>query len=202
MQWLIFALFAFLLGSFPTAYWAGRRFKNIDIRQHGSGNVGATNAFRVLGKKVGALVFFCDFLKGALPTFFYILASSQQPPYAPLILGVGLCAILGHIFTPFLNFKGGKGIATGAGVIFASFPLLFVAFLLVWAVTFLIWRIVSVSSLAALFSVVVLSVFLQLGRISISLFFILFLLVAWSHRENLKRLRRGEEKPIGKKTKN
>ena len=123
---ILFWAIAFLAGSTPTAYLAGRSFKRIDIRQYGSGNVGATNAFRVLGKKIGAFVFIIDFLKGSLPVFFLPLllpANHLDPKEAGLWIGTG--AIAGHVFTPFLGFKGGKGIATGAGVLCGAFPFLF-----------------------------------------------------------------------------
>src|SRR3989344_8484133 len=127
MRFPLLFLAAFTIGSFPTAYVVGRVVKKIDIRQHGSGNVGATNVFRVLGKKYGLLVFAIDFLKGAAAVWLvYLLLKNPSSPIASrcpafltsqsLALWIGLGAILGHVFTPYLRFKGGKGIATGAGV--------------------------------------------------------------------------------------
>src|SRR3989338_8540646 len=155
----ISSVLAFFLGSIPTAYLAGRIFKGIDIRQHGSGNVGATNALRVMGKKIGALVFFIDFIKGFLPVFLlskFTTGLTPDPREAGLWLGVA--AISGHVFTPFLGFKGGKGIATGAGVLLGVFPLLFFCVLFVWISVFVTTRIVSISSLTSLVCLVGLSV--------------------------------------------
>src|SRR3989338_2661219 len=106
---------SFFCGSIPFALIASK-MKGVDIRLHGSGNVGATNAWRVLGKKIGVIVFLADFLKGFLPVFIFdntAVAHSSKL----LILMIGASAILGHVFSPFLGFKGGKGVATGAGVL-------------------------------------------------------------------------------------
>lgn len=187
-----FAFIAFLCGSFPTAYVVGR-MRGTDIRQHGSGNVGATNAFRVLGKGTGFFVFLVDFAKGYLPVFIF-LRSGGDPNIAAWI---GLAAILGHVFTPFLGFRGGKGVATGAGILMASHPLLMAGGMGVWVGCFLVTRIVSISSLASLAAVNVLSYMAPVGNRSRAAFFLILVLVSWTHRDNLARLRRGTEKKIG-----
>ncbi len=176
---------AFFIGSIPTAYLIGKWLKGVDIRQFGSGNVGATNAFRVFGKKIGALVFVLDFLKGCLPTFFFIGQFHQD--VIPALI-VGLCAVAGHVFTPFLGFKGGKGIATGGGVLAATFPLLFLIAGGAWILSFMLWRVVAISSILA---VLTMALTVQMSPYSIglkNLFWVLFIFVVWTHRSNIKKL--------------
>ncbi len=197
MRLFLCFLAAFCAGSFPTAYLAGKYFGNIDIRRHGSGNVGATNAFRVLGKKIGGVVFLIDFLKGYLPALFLSSVLAPAMPRGEAALLVGLAAILGHIFTPFLKFRGGKGIATGSGVLCAGYPILFFLTAAIWVLSFCLSRIVSLSSLLSLGSLVVLSLFFPESRPVSWLFFLIFILLAWTHRQNLDRLIRGQEKKIG-----
>ncbi len=194
---LLFMVVAFFAGSFPTAYVFGRVFFKTDIRKHGSGNVGATNAFRVLGKDAGRIVFAVDFLKGLLPALLFRLADG--PPERAL--WIGLSAMLGHVFTPFLGFKGGKGVATGAGAAAAGLPVAFASALPVWLSTFKTTRIVSVSSLAALVAFLITAVILGIVRIHVNAgtvlcAFIMVGLVVWTHRENISRLKKGEEKKI------
>ena len=187
-------LFAFFLGSVPNAYLAGRLLKNIDIREHGSGNAGATNVFRVLGKGPGLTVFFLDFLKGVLPVVVTLFLFPQPQAHRELIgLFVGLSAVLGHVFTPFLGFKGGKGVATGAGVICASFPSLFVVTLSVWLLSFFLSRIVSLSSILAVCALFVAACLTRQPREILIVLSGMTLLVLWSHRRNIKKLRLGQE---------
>ncbi|MGH7197341.1 MAG: glycerol-3-phosphate 1-O-acyltransferase PlsY, partial [Candidatus Omnitrophota bacterium] len=146
---------SFFVGSLPTAYLAGKYLKETDIRQHGSGNVGATNAFRVLGKRIGAVVFALDLAKGALPTWFMTRVVFPETIPVDWAVWAGLGAILGHIYTPFLGFKGGKGIATGAGVILAVYPAVFWIVISVWVLSFFLSRIVSLSSIIALVAMLI-----------------------------------------------
>lgn len=197
----LYLLGCFLLGSIPNAYLAGRLIKNIDLRQHGSGNVGATNAVRVLGKPVGFAVFALDFLKGAVPT---LLVGRFFPEWAgePLVgLLAGLTAVIGHMFTPFLAFKGGKGIATGGGALCAAYPLLFLVSLAVWVISFSFSRIVSLSSLIAVLALFLSSLLTPVSLASKALFFMMVLLVVWSHRANIERLLKGEEHRFSKSNK-
>ena len=185
-----YALGPFLCGSIPTAYIFGRYFKNVDIRQHGSGNVGATNAFRVLGKKLGAAVFVIDFLKGLLPVLVlenYFQMSSDDA------LWFGSAAILGHIFTPFLKFRGGKGVATGAGVVAGSYPPLILVALVAWVAVFICTRLVAVASLAAAGTLPLASFFLPIRPQNILFLTSIFLLIVWTHRSNIQRLIRKQE---------
>ena len=189
----VFFIFAFFMGSLPNAYLAGRLLKNIDIRQHGSGNVGATNVFRVLGKGPGFAVFFLDFVKGALPVALFLSFFPEALHRELLALGVGLAAVLGHMFTPFLGFRGGKGVAAGAGAVCASFPPLFAVTLAVWLLTFFFFRIVSVSSILAVSALFISGLLTRQPPEIVAAFFGMLLLVLWSHRSNLKKLKAGQE---------
>ena len=180
---------AYLAGGFPTAYIAGKLFKGIDIRRHGSGNVGATNAVRVLGRKIGAWVFAVDFLKGWGPVF---LATLFIPEHELVMIAVGISAILGHVFTPYLGFKGGKGVATGAGALFGLYPTVFFAALAVWLLVFAVSRVVSISSIAAAASLPIASFFFGQSPVAVSTMTLLFAFMLWNHRSNIARLRKGD----------
>lgn len=199
---IIFAvtfLICFFCGSIPTAYLVAKKAAGIDIRKHGSGNVGATNAFRVLGKKWGAFVFSLDFLKGYAPTLLLTRFLFNSRPEVAVWLGLG--ALLGHIFTPFLRFKGGKGVATGAGILAASYPLFFIEAFAVWLCIFIASKIVALASIIALLALVLIGFYYQ-APYSSQLFFVLACItVSWTHRSNLKRLMKGEEKPLVNKDK-
>ncbi len=190
----LFFLFSFLMGSIPTAYLFARFLKNIDIRQYGSGNSGTTNAFRVLGWGPGAAVLAIDFLKGFFPVILFLKACSNLSAAHPeFLIGVGFTTILGHVFTPFLGFKGGKGVATGAGVLCAGFFQLFLPVLLVWFIVFFFTRIVSVSSITALFSLVIFSIFFKMPAAAALSFLGVFLFSVWTHRSNILRLLKSQE---------
>ncbi len=190
------AVAASICGSLPTAFIVAKRLKAIDIRQHGSGNVGATNVFRVLGKGPGSLVFAIDFLKGFIPVFVFSQSPLNTASYAPLVIGV--FAILGHIFTPFLNFKGGKGVATGSGVLAASHPFLFMVSLATWTACFLATRIVSLSSMVSVTLLLVTAWVISPASGATYVLTALSLFILWTHRSNMARLLRGEEKRISK----
>jgi glycerol-3-phosphate acyltransferase PlsY len=198
-------LLAYLLGSVPTAVWAGKLFQDIDVREHGSGNAGAANAIRVLGWKIGIPVLLIDMLKGwlsaMLPVFFG-LAEPGTALITNLQILTGLIAILGHIFPVFAGFRGGKGVATVFGVLLAVHPLLTLSCLGVFLIVFLATRIVSVSSMSAgiAFPVFLFTLFDTPSLIFkiFSIFVAVALLI--THRNNIKRLIKGEEKKlIGKK---
>jgi len=189
-------LTTFLIGSFPTAYVIGRAVKKIDIRQQGSGNVGATNVFRVLGKKYGLLVFTIDFLKGAAAVLLTFLIVQDPAAHKSMGLWIGLGAILGHVFTPFLGFKGGKGVATGAGVLFAAYPIIFTFTLLTWLLVFVLTKTVSISSIIAVFMIPILSYLMLLERETTVFFLVAALLFTWTHRSNIFRIIRGEEEKL------
>ena len=213
MVWIV----AYLIGSIPTAFLMGR-LKGVDIRQYGSGNVGATNAFRVLGKGWGVACLLFDILKGWFPTFvltrLLLLIGSTLPlpdwPDAGWLWSIGLCAILGHMFSPFLRFRGGKGVATSLGVLLAIAlgPVLIA--LLVGMVIIWLTGYVSLASMvgSALLPPLILAFNWRMASgwgeaelngsvwISILVTLLLAAVIIWKHRSNLARLRAGTEKRI------
>ena len=194
MNYFIAFVFGFALGSIPFGYILARVFKKIDIREHGSKNIGTTNVMRICGKPLGITVFILDAGKGFVPAFLV----SQCFDINPAIVA-GLAALLGHAFTPWLKWKGGKGVATGLGIFIGLAPVPALIAFCAWVVILLIFKWVSVASMSAS-AVLVISVFLRY-RISPIFFFTLvsFLLTVFSHRSNIRHLLRGEERKIGKK---
>jgi len=199
-------IFAYILGSIPTAVWAGMIFRGIDLREHGSGNAGAANAIRVLGWKIGLPVLIIDMSKGwlaAMLPVFFSLADPGTALITNLQIGTGLTAILGHIFPVFARFRGGKGVATASGVILAIHPLLTLSCFGVFLIVLLITRIVSVSSMSAgiAFPILLFALF-DTPSLMFKLFSILVAVALFvTHRENIKRLLKGEEKKFfGKKS--
>lgn len=192
---------AYLLGSIPSAVWIGKRFHNIDVREHGSGNAGTTNTIRVLGWATGIPVLLIDIAKGwlasMLPVFFH-LAEPGSALITNLQLMTGIVAIFGHILPVFAGFRGGKGVATVFGVFLALQPLLTLCVIAVFLTVFFITGIVSVSSMSAGVSFpVLLLVFFDTPSLLFKIFAIIVgaaLLV--THRENIRRIWRGEEKRL------
>ena len=193
LSFILLFVLAFLSGTIPTAYLIGKAAKNIDIRNVGSGNVGATNAFRVLGKGWGITVFLLDFLKGFLPFFLISQFYSPASPERVWSLWVSSAAIFGHIFNPFLAFKGGKGVATGSGLLFAYSPLLFLSGAIAWAAIFSLTKVVSVSSLVSAFFLIIIALFMKVDFSPLLFLFLLLVLVVWTHRSNIQRLLKGKE---------
>lgn len=195
---------AYLLGSIPTSVWAGRAFHGIDVREHGSGNAGATNVIRVLGWKTGVPVLIIDIIKGSLaallPVFFH-LASSGSAALINLQILTGLVAITGHMFPLFAGFRGGKGVATAAGVVIALNPAVSLICLGIFALVFILTGIVSVSSIIA--GIAFPAVLLVLFETPSLIFRIFSIVIAVSllvtHRKNIKRLIRGEEPRLFRK---
>lgn len=202
---LVAALVAsYLLGSIPAAYIAGKS-KGVDLRKHGSGNLGATNVIRVLGAKIGLAVFAFDMAKGALPValFSRYVPAANAPLADPTITAIlcGVAAIVGHVRPIYLNFgKGGKGVATAAGVFVALAPVQTLLTLIIFAVVLLSSGFVSLGSLM---SATMLPILLAITVGARSPLFVISLVVAlfvfWTHRANIGRLRRGEEHRFGKK---
>lgn len=192
-------LLSYLAGSVPFAYLAGRA-RGIDLREHGSGNLGATNAIRVLGPRIGGLVYVADTLKGLLPVL--LLPKVVTSPSPDLwAIAFGLAAVIGHVRPVFLRGKGGgKGVATAGGVFLGLAWLPTLISVVVFAVTLMATRIVSVSSLL---SAVALPIALLVWAGPDSPVFIvslaIMLFVVWTHRSNIDRLRRGEEPRFGRK---
>lgn len=200
----LLALVAYLLGSIPTAVWYGKSFYNIDIREHGSGNAGATNTFRVLGKKPGSVVMAVDVLKGYIATslarilFVNQLTTIQHEHFVYYQLAFGILAVVGHIFPVFARFKGGKGIATLLGMIIALHSVAAFACLAVFLVVLLISKYVSLGSMiaAVAFPIFMALPALNRGEVNYTLVLIgagLSILVIYTHRNNISRLMKGEE---------
>ncbi len=197
MKIILAILLAYLLGSVPTAFIFGKLFRGIDIREHGSGNVGATNIARTLGKGYGIIVLLLDFLKGFLAVTvlpMMIFKSAQTPEIIYILLGSS--AIAGHIWTIFLKFKGGKGVATTAGVMVGLGPVILLSCFIIWVIIFAIWRYVSLASIIAAIFLPVFAVIT--GRdISFIIFCAILCLVGvYMHRGNIKRLIQGTENKL------
>ena len=200
---VLVAIAAYLIGSIPTGYLMAR-MRGVDIRRVGSGNIGATNVFRILGKGPGTVVLLIDALKGFLPAKFLPAlflhgASASTPRYQYLALIAGVFAILGHNYTCWLRFKGGKGVATTAGVLIAWVPLAFLIALGSWLVVFAVSRYVSLASIVAAV-VLPFAVWTTDRRLfMVYIATLLSLLVIFKHRANIQRLIAGTENRIGKK---
>lgn len=190
MNFVIFAFIAYLLGSIPSALIVGKIGYNIDIREEGSGNPGATNAFRVLGVKAGSIVVLADILKGTiatlLPLFFDVEISR---------LLIGIFAVLGHTYPVFARFRGGKAVATSGGIILGVSPLLFIVMVISFLTSLYISKYVSLSSMITGIISIIVSLFLKnIGLIIIVS--VLTIFVFYRHRENIKRIRKGTEPKI------
>lgn len=203
MLWIILAIaISYLLGSIPTAYIFGRVLKGIDIRNFGSGNVGATNALRVLGRGVGITVLFLDILKGFIATAVVadiIYSKTSFFPREILLILSGLSCISGHNWTVFLNFKGGKGVAATFGVLLGlavAMPGLRVILgtaILTWILVFFIFRIISAASLAAGIALPIAALIFKAQQPVVIFSFLLAVLVILRHKANLQRLLKREE---------
>ncbi len=215
--WWVWSAIAFLSGSVPFGVIIARR-KGVDIRQHGSGNPGSTNVGRVLGKRFGILCFLLDALKGAAP----VLVSGwlggllgMAIPSTDAAWGwlfVAVCAILGHCFSPWIGFRGGKGVATGFGAVLAMWPVLTVpalAAFLVWSITLGLTRYMSLASMVGGIvlpsTVVAMALGGEDGSLGASLPFLIVTgaiaaFVVFRHRKNLMRIRTGSEPRVGRQT--
>lgn len=182
------SLASYLIGAIPFSYVVPKVFLNTDIRQHGSGNPGASNVSRVCGKSYGGLALILDVGKGVLALFLV-----QQ---LGLSLAIGFLSILGHVFNPFLGFSGGKGVATSLGVVsFASWPAGLV-FAFIWVLIFSVWHIAGLSSLVAISSVPVVLYLIRGPGVLLWVSLALVSLIFFTHRGNVARLIRGEERTV------
>ena len=204
LVYIVTAVAAYLLGSIPTGYLVARA-RGIDIRAVGSGNIGAANVFRMLGKPAGILVLVVDGLKGFAACSWLADLIVQPFAVAPdkiecLKIVAGICAVLGHNFTCWLKFRGGKGIATSAGVYFALAPLAAGIALVTWIIAAVITRYVSIASIAAAVALPVAVWFtkdsLFLGMVTTAL----GLLAIFKHKSNIQRLLNGTERRVGQKS--
>jgi acyl phosphate:glycerol-3-phosphate acyltransferase len=192
---------AYILGSIPTAVWFGRFMYGLDVREHGSGNPGATNTFRVLGKRAGTIVMLADIIKGMLATSVAVLLlrfnfiEEQNLVTYKLILGI--MAVLGHIFSVFLNFKGGKGVATLLGMMIAIHYEVALLCIVVFLITLLISKYVSLASIISALAFPTFLLFIprfQTNEPLLIIFgFFLFIIIVWTHNKNIKRIADGEE---------
>lgn len=202
MSYLLTALCSYLLGSIPFGYLVAK-WRGVDIRRHGSGNIGATNVLRVLGKRYGYVVFICDALKGFIPVHLARLLVWSHPFQDPYVLPIiaAVCAILGHSFPVWLRFSGGKGVATSAGACLALMPWATLIVALVWSAAFFAFRFVSLASIAAAVALPVSLFFLPWTRDAVLVGFAMSiaLLVIFRHRENIRRLLAGSEPRFGRK---
>ncbi|MDW7679948.1 MAG: glycerol-3-phosphate 1-O-acyltransferase PlsY [bacterium] len=201
---ILIIVLSYFAGSIPSSIICSKLFRGIDIRDHGSGNAGATNAWRVLGWKIGLIVMIVDVGKGVLATLLI-----SQIRIDPISIGddvvqiiAGSSAVLGHIWTVFAGFRGGKGVGTAAGMLFSIYPLSGVVCLIVFLLTLFISRFVSLSSILAAISFPIATVLLKnYQQYSTALFAfacLMAILIIFTHRSNIKRLLKGEEKKIGK----
>lgn len=201
MNELILIVLAYLIGSIPTSVWISRYFFGIDIRDYGSGNAGATNTYRILGPKWGTIVMIVDMLKGVAAASLYILLPhylSDEWDRTNLMIGLGLSAVLGHIFPIWAGFKGGKGVATLFGMAIAIQPLVAVCCVGVFLLVLYLTRFVSLSSILAsvAFAVLILFIFNEKEPLYRVFAVAVALMVILTHQKNINRLLKGTESKV------
>ena len=206
---------SYLMGSIPSAIWIGKGFMGVDVREHGSGNAGTTNTFRVLGWPAGVTVFVLDFMKGFVPSFwlsaiaFDLFSGPLAPPNweveAFLKIACGLFAVIGHMYPIFAKFKGGKGAATACGMLFGVEPVSIAISFTVFGIIILVTKYVSLASISSTLlypiTLLVMKYFLGLevdGSIIIFASIVAFGIV-YRHKSNIKRLMDGTENKVGQK---
>jgi len=196
-------LIAYLIGAIPTGYLFAKSKKDIDLRRHGSGNVGATNVLRTVGKLAALLTLIIDIFKGfavvtLLPKVTY--DASMSVSYDQFLAALGLCVVIGHVWAIFLKFKGGKGVATSAGVLLGLCPKLLLVGLGVWILVFALSRIVSLASIIAAISIPAGSWFFGYPNAIRLMVVALAVLILVTHRSNITRLLKREEKKVSVKS--
>jgi len=201
MKEVLLIVIAYLIGSIPTALWVSRAFFGIDIREYGSGNAGATNTFRVLGSRWGTFVMIIDVLKGVAATSLYILLPyymTSEWDRTNFMVGLGLAAVLGHIFPLWADFRGGKGVATLFGMVLAIQPIVAVCCVGVFLLVLYLTRFVSLSSILAsiAFAVFILVVFNEKEPLYRAFAIAVALLVVLTHQKNISRILRGSESKV------
>jgi glycerol-3-phosphate acyltransferase PlsY len=196
MPFLLLAA-SYLLGATPTSYWVGRFVYGVDLRDEGSGNLGATNTFRVLGWKAALPVVVVDIAKGTIPVVLFPGLDGSDWPWWMILYGAA--AVLGHVYSFWVGFRGGKGVATSAGVFLALAPLQVGLALIVFVAVVSVTRIVSLGSIAAAVSLVLsIGYYDHVGGREVEYFtYALAAFVIWAHRSNIGRLLRGEENRFG-----
>ena len=200
MSPLVGVLVAYLVGSIPAAYIAGKAFRGIDLREHGSGNLGATNVLRVMGAKIAGLVLLFDAAKGAAPVLLLPRLTGAEP-HGWWAVAYGAAAVMGHVRSAFLLWRGGgKGVATAAGMFLALVWLPTLIALVVWTAVVLASGYVSLASLAAAVTLPIAVLAASGARApAFAVSAVMAVFVFWTHRANIDRLRRGEEHRFGRK---
>ncbi|MBP5995049.1 MAG: glycerol-3-phosphate 1-O-acyltransferase PlsY [Crocinitomicaceae bacterium] len=199
MLLLTIILLGYIIGSIPTAVWVGKSFRGIDIREHGSKNAGATNTFRVLGKRFGWIVLIVDVSKGVLaaclPHFFTYMLEGYKDEFLILQLCGSFSAVFGHVFPIFAHFRGGKGVATSLGIVIGINPYAALVCLAIFLVVFLSSRYVSLGAIISALCFPFVSYFMiqEDARIMIIFTVVLGVMVILAHRKNIDRLWKGEE---------
>ncbi|HFD6379308.1 glycerol-3-phosphate 1-O-acyltransferase PlsY [Staphylococcus aureus] len=199
MMIIVMLLLSYLIGAFPSGFVIGKLFFKNDIRQFGSGNTGATNSFRVLGRPAGFLVTFLDIFKGFITVFFPLwLPVHADGPISTFFtngLIVGLFAILGHVYPVYLKFQGGKAVATSAGVVLGVNPILLLILAIIFFIVLKIFKYVSLASIVAAICCVIGSLIIQ-DYILLVVSFLVSIILIIRHRSNIARIFRGEEPKI------
>lgn len=193
LTWGLTFLSAFIIGSLPFGYWVAKR-QGVDIRSIGSGNIGATNVFRVLGWKPGLLVLILDIAKGYCPALLGgNVLSQEQTHRVEVTLLVGLFAVVGHVYSPWLGFRGGKGVATALGVVLAATPLVAILCLGVWLLVFLLSMYVSLASIVASIAAPLVAYSLKYSLWVTGIYVGTCVFLILKHRANIQRLLTGKE---------
>ncbi|MCL6472098.1 MAG: glycerol-3-phosphate 1-O-acyltransferase PlsY [Firmicutes bacterium] len=193
-------VFSYLLGSIPFGLLIGKAFYKTDIREHGSRNIGATNAFRILGPPAGAAVFLADLMKGLIPVMLAKYAVPLNPDTIPLV-GVlsGISAILGHSYSIFMRFSGGKGMSTAGGFVLALWPKVGLILIIIWATILISTKYSSVASLTIAIMLPVLVTILYPKPVYIGFAVAVTVVLVYRHRSNIARLMAGKELKLGQK---
>lgn len=197
MNTILVIILAYLLGSIPSGLWIGRLFYKTDIREHGSGNLGATNTFRVLGKKAGAVVTVIDILKATLATLLPTFALLANSNIHPLVAGV--IAVVGHMYPIFAGFRGGKAVASSAGVLLGYHWPIFILLIIIFIICLKLFKMVSLASMIAAFSAFVYSVvyaFIDQEYYLLVISTLLATFVIYRHRSNITRIKNGTEPKV------
>ncbi|MBU4510419.1 glycerol-3-phosphate 1-O-acyltransferase PlsY [bacterium] len=198
METALIIISCYLLGSVPFGYIVGKLFKKVDIREFGSGNIGTTNAFRILGPPLASLVLIGDVGKGIFSVYLVKYLNMDSSLISAI---AGLAVICGHDWSLFLGFKGGKGIATTFGVVFALNPIISVLAVTVWGIVLITSKYASLSSICALISIFIFTIIFKQPYEYILFSAIIMILGIFKHKENIVRLKLKKERKIGEKTK-
>lgn len=193
-DWIIVIVAGYFLGNISPAYLIGKKFSNLDIRKHGSGNAGTTNSLRVLGWKKALLVLMIDALKGVIAARLGYFLGGEH-----LALVGAIAVIVGHVFPVFLKFKGGKGVATTIGALASIFPMYALIAVLIGVSVIMKTRYVSLGSMSGIVSMTLILYWTKADQYSLSMVSFIALFILFTHRENIQRLRQGSERKLGEK---